>query len=78
MIDHCLCSEKPLHSAEELIEVTIDDQELAIAVLNCLSANYGTIITALDAIEVDGDSFTLDKLRSRLLQHEKRKSLRHG
>eukprot|EP00171_Calliarthron_tuberculosum_P000726 IDg726t1 len=46
------------------------------SVLNGLPASYETIITALDAIGDDDDSFTLDKVRSRLLQEEKRRSFR--
>eukprot|EP00171_Calliarthron_tuberculosum_P000991 IDg991t1 len=52
------------------MDVLIDDKELAIATLNGLPSSYGTIITALDAIGDDDDSFTFDKVRSRLLQEE--------
>ncbi len=48
------------------------------AVLNCLPPRFGTIITALDAIGDADPSFTFDKVRSRLLQEEKRSALRKG
>ncbi len=58
--------------------VTIDDKEMAMAVLNGFPPRFGTIITALDAIGDDDPSFTFDKVRSRLLQEEKRSALRKG
>ena len=60
------------------MEVHIDDKEMAMAVLNGLPPRYGAIITALDAIGDEDPSFTLDKVRSRLLQEEKRAALRSG
>ncbi len=41
------------------MEVTIDDKEMAMAVLNGLPPRFGTIITALDAIGDDDPSFHL-------------------
>ncbi len=46
------------------------------AVLNGLPKRFETIITALDAIGDDDPSFTFDKVRSRLLQEEKRSAMR--
>ncbi len=46
------------------------------AVLNGLPPRFETIITALDAIGDDDASFTFDKVRSRLLQEERRSSIR--
>eukprot|EP00171_Calliarthron_tuberculosum_P023586 IDg23586t1 len=63
---------RQMASVLQSMDVTIGDKELAMAVLNGLPASYETIITALDAIGDDDDSFTLDKVRSRLLQEEKR------
>eukprot|EP00171_Calliarthron_tuberculosum_P005101 IDg5101t1 len=54
----------------ESMNVTIDDKELAMAVLNGLPERYQSIITALDAIGDEDASFTFDKVRSRLLQEE--------
>ncbi len=44
--------------------------------LNGLPKRFETIITALDAIGDDDPSFTFDKVRSRLLQEEKRSAMR--
>lgn len=60
----------------ESMSVKIDGKELAMAVLNGLMQRFGTIITALDAIGDADDSFTFDKVKSRLLQEEKRTTLR--
>ncbi len=49
---------------------------MAMAVLNGLPPRFETIITALDAIGDDDASFTFDKVRSRLLQEERRSSMR--
>ncbi len=45
---------------------------MAMAVLNGLPPRFETIITAHDAIGDDDASFTFDKVRSRLLQEERR------
>ncbi len=58
------------------MDVTIDDKEIAMAVLNGLPPRFETIITALDAIGDDNASFTFDKVRSRLLQEERRSTMR--
>eukprot|EP00171_Calliarthron_tuberculosum_P000903 IDg903t1 len=63
-------------SVLQSMSVVIDDKELSMAILNGLPSSYGTIITALDAIGDEDDSFTFDKVRSRLLQEEQRRSLR--
>lgn len=63
-------------STLQSMDVEIDDKELAMAVLNGLPPRFGTIITALDAIGDEDESFTFDKVKSRLLQEEKRASLR--
>ncbi len=66
---HCV---RQMASVLQSMDVTIDDKEMAMAVLNGLPPRFGTIITALDAIGDDDPSFTFDKVRSRLLQEEKR------
>lgn len=63
---------REMASVLQTMDVAIDDKELAMAVLNGLPSRFGTIITALDAIGDDDDSFSFDKVRSRLLQEEKR------
>eukprot|EP00171_Calliarthron_tuberculosum_P023570 IDg23570t1 len=64
--------------ALQSMSVDIDDKELAMAILNGLPSSYSTVITALDAIGDEYDSFTLEKARIRLLQEEQRRSLRIG
>ena len=58
-------------STLQAMEVVVDDKEMAMAMLNGLPPQYGTIITTLDAIGDDDASFTFEKVRSRLLQDEK-------
>ncbi len=69
---------RQMASVLQSMGVVIDDKEMAMAVLNGQPPRYGTIVTALDAIGNDDPSFTLDKVRSRLLQKEKRSTLRKG
>lgn len=57
------------------MNVLIEDDEVAMAVLNGLPAKYGNIITALDALG-DNSTFTLEFVKSRLLQEEQRNSMR--
>ena len=59
----------------ESMDVKIDEKEMAIAVLNGLPSSFRTLIAALDAIGEDDPSFTFDKVRSRLLQEERRTSM---
>lgn len=60
------------------MDVDIDDKEIAMALLNGLPPRFGTSITALDAIGDEDDSFTFDKVKSRLLEEEKPAALRTG
>lgn len=62
----------------ESMGVLIDDKELAMAVLNGLPPRFGTLITALDAIGDEDETFTFDKVKSRLLQEERRATMRSG
>lgn len=55
--------------------VQVDDEEVAMAVLNGLPTTYGNIITALDALG-DDSKFTLEFVKSRLLQEEQRNNMR--
>ena len=59
----------------ESMDVKIDEKEMAMAVLNGLPSSFRTLITALDAIGDDDPSFAFDKVRSRLLQEERRTSM---
>lgn len=52
--------------------VIIDDKELAMASLNGLPSSYESLIVALDALRTEGNSFTFDLVKSRLLQEEQR------
>lgn len=54
------------------MDVSIDDKKMGTAVLNGLPSRFETIITAMDAIVEDETSFIFYKVRSRLLQEEKR------
>jgi len=63
---------RQMASVLESMGVDIDDKEMAMAVLNGLPKSFRTLITALDAIGDDDPSFTFDKVRSRLLQEERR------
>ncbi len=67
---------RKMASVLESIGITIDDKEKAMTVLNGLLKRFETIITDLDAIGDDDYSFTFDKVRSRLLQEEKRSAMR--
>ncbi len=67
---------RQIASVLQSMDVVMDDKEMAMAALNGLPPRYGTIIAALDAIGDDDPSFTLDKVRSRLLQEENRSTLR--
>ncbi len=51
--------------------LTIDDKEMAMAVLNGLPSRFGTIITALDAIGDDDPSFT--SIRFAVASYRKRR-----
>ena len=55
--------------------VNIDDKEMAMAVLNGLPSSFQTLITALDAIGDEDPTFTFDKVRSLLLQEERRAAI---
>lgn len=69
---------RQIASVLESMGVSIDDKEMAMAVLNGLPERFQSIITALDAIGDGDESFTLDKVRSCLLQEERRSSLRES
>ncbi len=56
--------------------VDIDDQELAMAVLNGLPERFDSLICAFDVLENESDTFTLEFVKSRLLREEQRMKVR--
>lgn len=64
-----------LSSILKSMGVEVDGKEVAMTVLNGLPSAYRYIITALDAIG-DSSTFSLDLVRSRLLQEEQRNEMR--
>ena len=50
--------------------VEISDKEMGMAVLNGLPPKYDSLIVALDALGSENRIFTLDFVKSRLLQEE--------
>ena len=56
--------------------VEIDEKEMGMAVLNGLPARYDSLIVALDALGNEDKIFTLDFVKSRLLQEEQRSHMR--
>ncbi len=63
---------RQMASVLQSMDVTIDDKEMDMVVLNGLPSRFETIITALDAIGDDDPSFTFDKVRSRLYRKRRR------
>ena len=58
------------------MNVIIDDSEMAMAVLNGLPDDYDHLISALDALGNEDESFTLEFVKSRILQEEQRMNMR--
>ena len=56
--------------------VEVDDKEMGMAVLNGLPPRYDSLIVALDALGNEDKIFTLDFVKSRLLQEEQRSNMR--
>ncbi len=56
--------------------VDIDDKEMAIAVLNGLLGRFNSLINALDALGNEDEAFSLDFVKSSLLQEEQRIEMR--
>ena len=67
-----------LASILKSMKVEIDDKEMAMAVLNGLPARFDSLIVALDALGNEDKDFTLDFVKSRLLQEEQRAGMRDG
>lgn len=58
------------------MRVTIDDKEMAIAVLNCLPSIFKSRIVALDDLGNREMIFGLERAKTRLLQEEKRTNMK--
>ena len=58
------------------MSVVIDDKEMAMAVLNGLPPRFDSLIVALDALGNEDKIFSLDFVKSRLLQEEQRADMR--
>lgn len=58
------------------MSVTIDDAEMAMAVLNGLPDLFDNLISALDALRNEHERFTLDFVKSRVLKEEQRMKMR--
>ena len=58
------------------MKVDIDDKEIAMAVLNGLPARFESLIGALDALGNEDEMFSLDFVKSRLLQEEQRAEMK--
>lgn len=67
-----------LGSVLKSMNVKIDSKEMAMAIPNGLPQKYENIITTLDALGDNSDSFTLETVKSRLLQEEQRREQRRG
>ena len=65
-----------LASVLKSMNVDIDDKEMAMAVLNGLPPRFDSLIVALDALGNEDKIFTLEFVKSRLLQEEQRASMR--
>ena len=67
---------KQLAAILKSVSVNIDDKEMAIAVLNGLPARFQALIVALDALGNEEKIFSLDFVKSRLLQEEQRANMK--
>ena len=60
------------------MNVTIEDSEMAMAMLNGLPEAYDPLISALDAISGEDDDLKFDYVKSRVIQEEQRIDIRTG
>lgn len=67
---------RKLASTLKSMSVTIDSSEMAMAFLNGLPDRFDSLISALDTLDTDDDTFTLEFVLSRCLQEEQRQNLR--
>lgn len=66
-----------LGSILKSMKVDIDGQEMAMAILNGLPEQYKNIIAAIDSLGDDIKTFTLNLVKSRLVQEEQRRDMGH-
>ncbi|CDF34864.1 unnamed protein product [Chondrus crispus] len=67
---------KQLAAILKSMSVNIHDKEMAMAVLNGLPARFQALIVALDALGNEEKIFSLDFVKSRLLQEEQRANMK--
>ena len=67
---------KQLAGILKSMSVNIDDKEMAMAVLNGLPTRFEALIVALDALGNEEKIFSLDFVKSRLLQEEQRANMK--
>ncbi len=67
---------RQLASTLKSMGVEIDDKEMAMAVLNGLPERFNNLISALDALGNENETFSLELVKSRLLQEEQRINMR--
>ncbi|CDF37816.1 unnamed protein product [Chondrus crispus] len=67
---------KQLAAILKSMSVNIDHKEMAMAVLNGLPARFEALIVALDALGNEEKIFSLDFVKSRLLQEEQRANMK--
>lgn len=63
---------RQLSSSLKSINVTVEDKEVAMEVLNGLPDRFESLISAMDALGNEYKTFTLDLVKRRLLQEEQR------
>ena len=68
---------RQLASILKSMDGNVEDAEIAMTILNGLPQQYSNLIVALDALGSD-ETFTIDFVKSRLLQEEQRKRDRHN
>lgn len=66
-----------LGSILKFMGVYIDSEETTMAILNGLPVENESLISTIDALEYDKNLFTLDLIKTRLLQEEQRKEIRN-
>lgn len=69
---------RQLASTLKSMGVEIDDKEMAMAVLNGLPERFNNLISALDALGNEDSTFSLEFVKSRLLQEEQRIRMREN
>ena len=67
-----------LASTLKSMGIDVDEKEVAMAVLNGLPPQYENLIVALDALGNEDKLFTLEYVKSRLLQEDERASMRNS